>query len=137
MFRRRFRSTPLGARLARKLAADRLDAWGIPYGSERGDVAALVVGELAANAATHGRVPGRSFEVRMTLRLGYLRVEVSDTRTERRPALVAPQAIAERGRGLFLVSALADAWGVLDRIPVGKTVWAEVSVDEQPPNGPA
>ena len=37
-------------------------------------------------------------------------------------------AVAESGRGLLLVEALADRWGVFDRVPVGKTVRAEVDL---------
>jgi hypothetical protein len=54
-------------------------------------------------------------------------VEVSDTRAERRPAATAPDAESESGRGLLLVTALADDWGVTDRrCGPGKTVWAVV-----------
>ncbi|MGX6741941.1 ATP-binding protein [Streptomyces xantholiticus] len=79
-----------------------------------------------ANAATHGRVPGRDFELRLLLReSGALRIEVSDTRSERLPPLPEPAPDTESGRGLFLVAALADAWGVTPR-QVGKTVGAEL-----------
>ncbi|GAA4541960.1 ATP-binding protein [Streptomyces collinus] len=45
-----------------------------------------------------------------------LRVEVSDTRAERRPvATTATDPDSESGRGLLLVAALADDWGVTDR----------------------
>ncbi|MEV5004839.1 hypothetical protein AB0K74_13875 [Streptomyces sp. NPDC056159] len=46
----RFTSTPRGARLARRLAAVRLDAWGIPYGTDAHDAIVLIVAELTANA---------------------------------------------------------------------------------------
>ena len=52
MFTQRFSSTPLGARLARRLALYRLHGWGFPYGSAVSDAAALIVAELGANAAT-------------------------------------------------------------------------------------
>ncbi|MFE9922697.1 ATP-binding protein [Streptomyces sp. NPDC005774] len=151
MFTQRFSSTPLGARLARQLALYRLDSWGYPYGSAVSDAAALIVAELGANAVTHGRVPGRDFELRLTLcgaaalreapGLGaeadahsarVLRIDVSDTRGERRPPhpgeIAAPDACAVGGRGLLLVEALADRWEVLDRLPVGKTVRAELDL---------
>ncbi len=48
--------TPRGARLARLLAAEQLRSWGLPLSP-----AEQIVAELAANAATHGRVPGRDF----------------------------------------------------------------------------
>jgi anti-sigma regulatory factor (Ser/Thr protein kinase) len=130
VFRQCFSATRLGARLARHLALHRLDAWGIPHGTRLSDSAGLIVAELGANAVTHGRVPGRDFEVCLSLFPGTLRIEVSDTRTEKRPpaagAVALPPPESEAGRGLFLVAALADRWAVLDRRPVGKTVRAEL-----------
>lgn len=81
---------------------------------------------------THGRVPGRDFELKLTYFRGTLRIEVSDTRGERRPRspgqVALPVPDAENGRGLLLVDALADRWTVLDRVPVGKTVRVELDV---------
>ncbi|WPP32690.1 ATP-binding protein [Streptomyces sp. CL7] len=133
VFTQRFSSTPRGARLARRLALHQLDAWGVPHGSEASDTAALLVAELAANAVTHGRVPGRDFEVTVKLLGRTVRIEVSDTRGELRPPTPdAPRPaagpLAETGRGLLLVEALADRWEVLDRLPVGKTVAAELNL---------
>lgn len=64
-FGMRFTSTPRGARLARRLAAVRLDAWGIPYGTAPHDAVVLIVAELAANAVSHGHVPGRDSHLRL------------------------------------------------------------------------
>ncbi|MEX2970932.1 ATP-binding protein [Streptomyces sp. C184] len=132
VFAQRFSSTPRGARLARHLALHQLDVWGIPYGSDASDTAALLLAELAANAITHGRVPGRDFEVRLSLGVYTLRIDVADARGERRPegpgGTVVPAAGADGGRGLLLVGALADRWAVLDRLPVGKTVRAELDL---------
>ncbi|MGW5970774.1 ATP-binding protein [Streptomyces sp. NPDC055186] len=131
VFAQQFSSTPRGARLARRLVLHQLDAWGVPHGSEVSDAAALLVAELAANAVTHGRVPGRDFEVIVELLGRTLRIEVSDTRGECRPPApgaprTAPSPLAETGRGMLLVEALADRWDVLDRVPVGKTVVVEL-----------
>ncbi|MFG2652290.1 ATP-binding protein [Streptomyces sp. NPDC048436] len=135
VFTQRFSSTPRGARLARHLALHRLDVWGIPYGCDSSDTAALLVAELAANAVTHGRVAGRDFELRLSLDARTLRIDVSDARGECRPvgpgALTAPAGGAEGGRGLLLVEALADRWAVLDRLPVGKTVRAELDLPSE------
>lgn len=132
VFAQRFSSTPRGARLARYLAVHQLDAWGIPYGTELSESAALVVAELGANAVTHGRVPGRDFELALTLGPDVLRIEVTDARGERRPpdreAVPAPAPLAVAGRGLLLVQAVAARWEVRDRIPVGKTVAAELDL---------
>ncbi|CAL9484602.1 hypothetical protein SUDANB6_03111 [Streptomyces sp. enrichment culture] len=115
--------TPRGARLARLLATEQLRAWGLPP-----DPAALIVAELANNAAAHGRVPGRSFRLLLHLAGGTLRVEVTDTRGDRLPRLHAPEPTEERGRGMVLVAALADRWGVTPGPPPRKTVWAELTV---------
>ncbi|CAM5552793.1 ATP-binding protein [Streptomyces spiroverticillatus] len=137
MFTQRFSSTRRGARLARRLTAHQLHAWGIPHGGDTSDAAAQIVAELAANAVTHGRVPGRDFELTLVLLPApgsLLRIEVSDTRTEKRPPapgeLAVPASEEEAGRGLLLVEALADRWSVLDRIPLGKTVRAELDLPD-------
>ncbi|MET9373691.1 ATP-binding protein [Streptomyces sp. NPDC002992] len=133
VFTQRFSSTPRGARLARRLALHQLDRWGVPHGTAASDTAALLVAELAANAVTHGRVPGRDFELTLTHTPGrLLRIDVSDTRTERRPpapgALTGPAPLGDAGRGLLIVEALASRWEVRDRVPVGKTVRAELDL---------
>ncbi|MFE6283704.1 ATP-binding protein [Streptomyces sp. NPDC057877] len=128
MFTQYLSATPRGARLARHLALHQLHAWGIPHGTDLSESAALVVSELAVNAVTHGHVPGRDFELRLTLSARTLRIEVSDARAEPwtpRPA----HALSEAGRGLLLVDALTDRWEVVRRDPPpGKTVRAEIDV---------
>jgi anti-sigma regulatory factor (Ser/Thr protein kinase) len=130
-FTQRLSATPRGARLARHLALHQLAAWGVPYGTDASDTVAVIVAELAANAATHGRVPGRDFELRLSLVPGSVRIEVADTRSPSRPPgpgdVPTPHPLAEGGRGLVLVEALADRWEVIDRAP-GKTVRAEVDL---------
>lgn len=125
-FTQRLSATRRGARLARHLAVHQLDGWGIPYGSDLSDAAALIVAELAANSVTHGRVPGRDFELRLVL-ADTLRIEVSDARGEREPEPRPPAPESEAGRGLLLVEALATTWGTKGRV-VGKTVWAELAL---------
>ena len=128
-FTQRLSATRRGARLARHLAVHQLDEWGIPYGSDVSEAAALIVAELAANAVTHARVPGRDFELRLALAAGTLRIEVSDARGDREPASKPPAADSETGRGLLLVEALATDWGDDDRV-IGKTVWAELPLGQ-------
>ncbi|MFD9433045.1 ATP-binding protein [Streptomyces sp. NPDC060002] len=137
-FEMRFTSTPRGARLARRLAAHRLDAWGIPYDTYHHDVIVLIVAELAANAVRHGHVPGRDFHLRLKAIAGVrtARVEVTDTRAERMPprpeALPAPGVEDAGGRGLLLVAGLATRgdWHLRTDGP-GKTVWAEYVLESQ------
>ncbi|MER5404077.1 ATP-binding protein [Streptomyces sp. NPDC002769] len=132
VFTQRFSVTPRGARLARHLALDQLRTWGIPHGTDASDTAAVIVAELAANAVTHGRVPGRDFELRLSLVTGSVRVEVTDTRDGTRPPgpgdVPPAEPLGEHGRGLVLVEALADRWEVQDREPPGKTVRAEIDL---------
>ncbi|MYY85437.1 MULTISPECIES: ATP-binding protein [unclassified Streptomyces] len=127
-FAQRFSSTPRGARLARRLTRYHLDGWGIAYDTELSDAAEAIVAELAANAVTHGRVPGLDFELGLTLRADTLRIEVADARADvvSHVARKSGGAEGESGRGLVIVAALATEWGVAGR-KVGKTVWAELT----------
>ncbi|MFF2406429.1 ATP-binding protein [Streptomyces sp. NPDC058092] len=121
-------STRRGARLARLFATAHLGDWGLPSES-----AAHIVAELATNATVHGRVPGRDFQLSLTVhRDALLRIEVTDTRGEQLPptpgTTSAPADDAESGRGLLIVEALADRWGI-DLGPVPrKTIWAELDL---------
>ncbi|MFI1734855.1 ATP-binding protein [Streptomyces acidicola] len=120
-------STPRGARLARLLATEQLRTWGLPL-----HPADLVVAELSANAATHGRVPGRDFRLALNVVGDTLRVEVTDTRGDRLPQPGTDGADAESGRGLLLVEALADRWGITRGPHPRKTVWADVALPPTP-----
>jgi anti-sigma regulatory factor (Ser/Thr protein kinase) len=115
--------TPRGARLARLLAEAQLRRWDLPT-----EPANHLVAELAANAATHGRVPGRNFRLTLYVIGGTLRIEVTDTRGDRLPGIRRPAEPAESGRGLVLVEALAERWGVQEERYPCKTVWAETRV---------
>lgn len=124
-FRVQLSSTRRGARLARLLAVEQLRSWGLPFES-----AAHVIGELASNAALHGRTPGRDFRITLTApAAGPLRIEVTDTQGDRLPSTRQPAfADEESGRGLVLVEALADRWGVRAGPAPCKTVWAELDL---------
>ncbi|MGW4200652.1 ATP-binding protein [Streptomyces sp. NPDC004726] len=124
-----FTSTPRGARLARRLVSHRLNDWGHPYTAPANEMLTLIAAELTANAVCHGHVPGRDFLLQLTLAEGTFRIEVTDARTEKQPppTAPAPDSTSESGRGLLLVAALADDWGVTPRPAApGKTVWAEL-----------
>ncbi|MFI8961503.1 ATP-binding protein [Streptomyces sp. NPDC053493] len=111
-------ATPRGARLARLLAVEQLRSWELEAVS--GPVAQIVA-ELAANAVTHGRVPGRDFRLALHAAEDRLRVEVTDTRGDRLP-------VAAGGRGLLIVGRLSRSWGVRQGPAPRKTVWAEVAL---------
>ena len=122
--------TPRGARLARLLATDWMRDRDLPH--RVSEAAEHLVAELAANAATHGRLPGRDFRLRLALDTAsdLVRVEVTDAASEKRLPPAPPTSCpeGESGRGLLLVDALSLRWGSTPRHPVGKTVWAEVPV---------
>ncbi|WP_326582092.1 ATP-binding protein [Streptomyces sp. NBC_00481] len=127
-----FVSSPQGAQLARHFAVRRMADWGYPPASDVSCTVALVVGELAANAVQHGRVPGCDFGLRLALdaAAGLVRVEVADAASAKRPPTAPPSSYpeGESGRGLLLVDVLAVSWGSVPRRPVGKTVWAECAL---------
>jgi len=130
-FTQLYSCTPRGARLARRLVANRMNVWGFAYDSEVSEAVTLVVAELAATAVRHGRVRGRDFRVRLVLREDVVRVEVADGRADRLPVLLEPSD-GEGGRGLLIVVALADRWGVEPRADgTYKTVWAEIPVSNK------
>lgn len=99
-------------------------AWGRP---ELAADAALLTSELTTNALLHGSVWDRYFRVEVHLTGAVLRIEVTDPKGERRPEPRAARDDEQYGRGLHIVSALAERWGTCDRV-VGKTVWAELSL---------
>ncbi|MDD9378046.1 ATP-binding protein [Streptomyces sp. ZAF1911] len=101
---------------ARHFTRDTLDAWGR---ASRHDDVLLCVSELATNALRYGVPRGRGYLLRLLTYDGTVRVEVHDSG----PGLSRIGA-RTAGRGLVLVDALADAWGVLPRAP-GKVVWCE------------
>ncbi|MFI5767578.1 ATP-binding protein [Streptomyces sp. NPDC051658] len=88
------------------------------------DAAELALTELIANVVRH--VPGRRCQTFIfLLPAGGVRVEVADDCPDV-PRMVVGDELDEGGRGLLLVAALADRWGVEPRRDGrGKTVWFE------------
>lgn len=83
----------------------------------------LISNELVTNAVVHARRPKW---LRVRQGAGSLRVEVADS-TSQGPLLRSPTPQQPHGRGMALVVALADDWGV-DFLPDGKVVWAELAL---------
>ncbi|MFI1382974.1 ATP-binding protein [Embleya sp. NPDC020886] len=138
VFTQCFAATGSGARQARRLATYQLATWGIPYGSNASETVALVVGELAANAVLHGRVPDTDFALRLAYdrATGVVRVEVADAHPARPVCAPTTTGDAENGRGLLLISSVAACWGVAERSGPGKVVFAEMDTREEEAPGP-
>jgi anti-sigma regulatory factor (Ser/Thr protein kinase) len=119
---------PSGARLARhRLAAELGDAIRPTLLAD----AVAVVAELVGNAVRHADpLPGGVVRVAWRLRPSgpgpSVEVRVTDGGANDPPhvRLVGPEATD--GRGLTIVAALADRWGV-DRDGLGQSVWAELT----------
>jgi anti-sigma regulatory factor (Ser/Thr protein kinase) len=102
---------------ARHFVESILSGWGL---KELGWVATLIVSELAANAALHAR--GEQFSVHVRTEGSGVRLEIRDG-SMRLPQQRSYSHEATTGRGLKLVSELAQDWGV-EPGTSGKTVWA-------------
>ena len=123
---------PASVPAARRFVNDALTGWGC---ETLGEDVGLCVSELATNATLHSG--STYFLIELEEHSGAVRVAVTDTGLgsvdvlARQPELsdaflddlTAADACAT-GRGMFLVSALASAWGI-DELPAGKRVWAE------------
>jgi anti-sigma regulatory factor (Ser/Thr protein kinase) len=79
----------------------------------------LMVSELATNCVQHAR---SDFEIAIELSPGEIRVEARDGGGGGQPTRRSPSPREPTGRGLLVVEALSDAWGV-ERRADGKTVW--------------
>ncbi len=102
---------------ARHLVREVLRAWGAPQ--DDGDVALLVT-ELVANVVDH--VGGESvLSLELEFSDGWLRIAVADGSAVR-PVVGALRGDQPRGRGMQIVEAIADRWGVEDA-DGGKRVW--------------
>ncbi|MFV2120684.1 ATP-binding protein [Streptomyces sp. Act-28] len=98
------------------------------------DDAVLILSELLSNSCRHGR-PLDAAEigegaVRAAWRVdahGALTVEVTDGGGPTRPVPSTPSVTARGGRGLNIISALAQDWGVRDSASGEVTVWVLVT----------
>ena len=105
----------------RDAVSQRLEAWGL---SECGFTMELILSELITNAIRYGAGP---IHVRL-IRDRTLICEVADG-SSTSPHLRYAATTDEGGRGLFLVSQMAERWGTR-YTPHGKVIWAEQSLPE-------
>ncbi|MDQ1428195.1 MAG: hypothetical protein QOK39_1671 [Acidimicrobiaceae bacterium] len=118
----RFTPTTAAVPLARHFLQDWLIR--VPVELEEATDLLLVVTELAANAVRHASGHPGTVSLRASVRGEDVIVEVEDDGGEPlvlpRPADELPDAMAERGRGLFLVQALVDQLDI--EVVDGKTL---------------
>ncbi|MEF9902408.1 SpoIIE family protein phosphatase [Streptomyces sp. P9-A2] len=113
---------PAAVAEARRTATRQLGRWGL---DELVFTTELIVSELVTNAIRYATGPVRLRLIRERT----LVCEVYDGGATT-PHLRHPRAMDEGGRGLLLVSQLAQQWGTRF-VPEGKVIWAE-----QSPTGP-
>ncbi|MGW0885347.1 ATP-binding protein [Streptomyces sp. NPDC002671] len=97
---------------------------GSPLQDETLEVVELLASEVITNAVLHSAGP---CDVVVTRTAEQLRVEVTDA-DPTLPSAVAAGTNDENGRGLLLVDALADAWGMQPESE-GKTTWFEIRLE--------
>jgi anti-sigma regulatory factor (Ser/Thr protein kinase) len=120
---------PKPVRAARDFAVATVKRWGA---GECADDVAIVVSELVTNALRHAlSAPGETPR-RRAVRLGLLQPGPCVLCAVADPGRTVPVAkeadvLAETGRGLHVVGALADLWGYTTPSNEGKAVWAMFS----------
>ena len=112
-------ATGEAVREARGTVRRLLEGWGL---AGLGETAELCASELATNAVLHARSP---VLLAVALLPDAVRVEVEDES----PGVIEAGPLvddgAESGRGLAIVDALTESWGV-EQHRAGKTVWFEL-----------
>jgi anti-sigma regulatory factor (Ser/Thr protein kinase) len=112
---------PRAVRAAREWARQTLTRWRF---AESAEVTEHLVSELVTNSIEHAE-DGMSVIVLMMYAAGTLRLEVRDHDPINVPLLKNPGPADTGGRGLVIVRALSDRWGV--RLSdTGKSVWCEI-----------
>ena len=121
-------------RAARAFTIATLQRWGA---ADRTDDVAIVVSELLTNALRHALPGPGEAPPRWPVRLGLLQpgpcvlCAVADP-SQQPPVPKEPSHLAETGRGLHVICALADTWGYTTPSATGKVVWAMFSTQAQP-----
>ena len=110
---RTFPGRPESVTAARRFVRDALR----DQSRETVDAAELMACELATNCVQHAHC---DFELVIDVQ-GRIRIEVRDT-NQSRPVAGHPAPEDRSGRGLRIVEAMSDAWGIIPSRN-GKTVW--------------
>lgn len=108
------------ARHIRAIVRSLLGEWEM---RELTDAVELGVTELVSNVVRH--VPDRRCEVLILRQMAGVRVEVTDGADQLPSPSCDQPPDAETGRGLLLLGAVTEKWGVARCAAGGKTVWFE------------
>jgi anti-sigma regulatory factor (Ser/Thr protein kinase) len=104
--------------------------------AEVADDAAVIISELISNALRHARpLPTGDIRVAWTHEGDLVRLAVSDGGSMTEPRRARATLSSLGGRGLSIVEALADRWGVSHDEENGTTVWASLRATEPHTNG--
>lgn len=123
---RTFPNAPVSIPQARRYAVNVLTG----VAPEVAEAVTLMVSELATNSVRHAAT---EFTVSIDRDPDEIRIAVTDA-GDAQPMLRSPGPREHSGRGLQIVNALADDWGVTEMVDrPGKTVWFVVAV---PPDRP-
>jgi anti-sigma regulatory factor (Ser/Thr protein kinase) len=114
----------MASRDARKAARSYLQEWHVP--ADVVDDALLVVSELVTNAVRHAGDESSTIELELDRSGDHLRVALADG-SKASPSPRSASHVAEDGRGMALLAALSDRWGIEPRNG-GKRVWWEVDL---------
>ncbi|WP_438947911.1 ATP-binding protein [Streptomyces durbertensis] len=126
---------PMGVGLARRRMREELRAGGAPDGMV--DDAVLILSELLSNSCRHASPlsPGDSVLAHWRRSSdGRLRIAVTDGGGPTRPSPAKPSVTSHGGRGLSIITTLAQEWGVEDNGESEVTVWAVVGPQAQQPS---
>ncbi|MFI0979639.1 ATP-binding protein [Streptomyces sp. NPDC021093] len=114
----------------RRVLALHLTLWGLP---ELIDPAQICATELISNVINHVG-PGTPTTLTVSMNGTYLRLELHDPDTRALPTLLDAENDDESGRGMALVDAVTDRWGVILRAET-KAVWCELATGLTAENG--
>jgi anti-sigma regulatory factor (Ser/Thr protein kinase) len=93
------------------------------------DDAALLMTELVTNAVRYAKpLPGDVLQVGWELHAGSLMLRITDGGGRDAPHRLDAGPRDTRGRGLAIVEAVAERWGVEREVGDLSTVWAELAV---------
>ncbi|WP_435131501.1 ATP-binding protein [Actinacidiphila sp. bgisy144] len=111
----------------RRVGAYRLSSCGLSF---LVDDAQLLISELVTNGFEHGS--GHRIVFRLVVTTDVVVIEVDDG-SPNRPEVRTAGDLEESGRGMLLVSALADSWGIS---PDGTRTWCTLAVPAPAPTRP-